>query len=228
MRGEPPEGEAPPNPFTLQCADGSVVALGDLLSRTDRIARPGAEQFTFEEARLGLTNCAGERRLQQNLDRGRESQRDAAGWSGGPIYGSPSHEHVSHAAARGKHGTARCASAAKLEAALALEHAKLDAQLSRSAINDEAAPITEQLRGWLRANSARVIDLFHEWDTDRSGHVSRREFREGLSELGYAAGRTHADELFDYLDRSHSGTIEMNELYRALRAGGHHQHHSRH
>ena len=37
--------------------------------------------------------------------------------------------------------------------------------------------ISEALKGALRAQLTRVIDLFHEWDENSDGYVSKREVR---------------------------------------------------
>ena len=44
---------------------------------------------------------------------------------------------------------------------------------------DEASQkgVAEQIREALAANAVRVVDLFREWDADRSGSVSKKEFR---------------------------------------------------
>ena len=41
--------------------------------------------------------------------------------------------------------------------------------------------VQEQLKAVLRANVARVIDLFREWDDDGNGTISKKEFRQGLN-----------------------------------------------
>jgi len=62
-----------------------------------------------------------------------------------------------------------------------------------------------------------VIDLFREWDDDASGHISRKEFRKAMQELGCEIERKYVDELFDQWDPDKSGTLEIAELNKQLR-----------
>lgn len=79
-------------------------------------------------------------------------------------------------------------------------------------------PIIEQLAQALSNNYVRVIDVFREWDDDGSGTVSKREFRQALPLLGLKdVSRAEADELFDSLDRDHSGELAYAELSAKLR-----------
>ena len=80
------------------------------------------------------------------------------------------------------------------------------------------APIMEQLAEGLAKNLSRVIDAFRSWDTDGSGMISKREFREGLARLGLEeVPREEMDALFDEVDADHSGEIEFGELQSKLR-----------
>ena len=84
-------------------------------------------------------------------------------------------------------------------------------------VRKSSATVQEQLKGILRVNAARVIDLFHEWDDDGNGVISKREFRQGLRLFGIDAPAPDLDELFDSFDADAGGTIEFRELDRALR-----------
>ena len=44
--------------------------------------------------------------------------------------------------------------------------------------------VAEQIRDALAKNFLRVIDLFHEWDDDGSGTVSREEFHRAMGQVG--------------------------------------------
>ena len=80
------------------------------------------------------------------------------------------------------------------------------------------APIMEQLAEGLAKNLSRVIDAFRSWDTDGSGMISKREFREGLARLGLEeVPREEMDALFDEVDADRSGEIEFGELQSKLR-----------
>ena len=80
-------------------------------------------------------------------------------------------------------------------------------------------PVGEQLRAALMHNFSRVVDLFRDWDDDRNGTVSRKEFRMVLPVLGLSVPRSEADALFSSIDVDGSGTIEYAELHSLLRAG---------
>jgi Ca2+-binding EF-hand superfamily protein len=77
--------------------------------------------------------------------------------------------------------------------------------------------VQEQLKAVLRANAARVIDLFREWDDDGNGTISKKEFRQGLRLFGLDADRGELDALFDALDKDGGGTLDFKELDKALR-----------
>ena len=59
----------------------------------------------------------------------------------------------------------------------------------------DAKPISEQLAAALKTNSARVLDLFRDWDADGDGEVSRAEFRRAMPALGLNVPTKSIDEL---------------------------------
>ncbi len=61
----------------------------------------------------------------------------------------------------------------------------------------DAPSIQDQLRDALTKNAVRVIDLFKEWDANGDGTVSRREFRAGVSQMGFDAPRADVHALVD-------------------------------
>lgn len=74
------------------------------------------------------------------------------------------------------------------------------------------------IRAAMREDLLRVKDLLDALDQDKDGHVSRDELRAVLPLLGFDQSSTSAlDGLFDALDADQSGSLEYNELYRALR-----------
>ena len=79
------------------------------------------------------------------------------------------------------------------------------------------AVLQRSLRDALMANSARVIDLFHEWDEDGNGMVSKDEFLRALPLLGLQVKAKDAETLFRSFDPDGSGSIELRELQSALR-----------
>ena len=78
----------------------------------------------------------------------------------------------------------------------------------------------ELLRSMLAANFGRVVEVFHLWDEDGSGSVSRNEFKKALPPvLGMTIDRADSDALFDMFDADKSGSIDYTELHSKLRIG---------
>jgi len=77
--------------------------------------------------------------------------------------------------------------------------------------------MAEQLCDALVQIGGRVIDLFKEWDEDRDGNISKKEFRRAMSLLGTGATKTQIEEVFDWFDIDRSGVISLKELERILR-----------
>jgi len=90
----------------------------------------------------------------------------------------------------------------------------------------DALPIAQQIAAHLRANAARVLDLFREWDTDNDGVVSRAEFHRAMPKLGLDVSEAFLDELFDKwrkdgdADLSKEGGLQYQELATVLRRAG--------
>ena len=81
-----------------------------------------------------------------------------------------------------------------------------------------AAEAVELLIGQLNENLGRVVDLFHLWDDDESGTITRRELSKAMATLGLVdVSREELDVLFDSFDLDGSGVIEYAELQKALR-----------
>ena len=74
----------------------------------------------------------------------------------------------------------------------------------------------DQLAMALSENSAKLVDLFREWDEDGNGAVDRKEFRMAVAALGYDAPKKDLDAFFDTFDVSGDGEIEYNELKKGL------------
>ena len=81
----------------------------------------------------------------------------------------------------------------------------------------ERVCVASQISIALSRKAVRVIDLFHEWDDDRSGNISRAEFCKALPTLGLEAPMSVIEELFDSWDPDRSGTLEIKELQSQLR-----------
>jgi hypothetical protein len=60
--------------------------------------------------------------------------------------------------------------------------------------------VQQKLQQVLRDNAVRVIDIFREWDEDGDGLVSKKEFRNAVSALGYQAPREDVDAVFSLFD----------------------------
>ena len=82
---------------------------------------------------------------------------------------------------------------------------------------DPDGNVQEQLRDILAANAVRVIDLFHDWDDDGDGRVSKKEFRKAMRMLGLNVPRHDVDALFDTFDPDGGGSIDYGELNKALK-----------
>ena len=67
--------------------------------------------------------------------------------------------------------------------------------------------------------SARIIDLFREWDSDGSGTISRDAFQRAMAELEHRAPVEEVDALFLKWRSDKTGVLEINELERLLRRG---------
>ena len=81
-----------------------------------------------------------------------------------------------------------------------------------------APPMTEQIATALRVNSARVLDLFREWDTNGDGEVSRKEFHEAMDHLGFEVPTAEVDKLFDEWDSGSKGSLGYKNLTKILKA----------
>ena len=81
---------------------------------------------------------------------------------------------------------------------------------------DSDKSVAEQLRDALSKSSARVVDLFKEWDTDGNGKVSREEFHKAMGLLGFSVPAEDIDALFDSWDPDGSGLLSMGELDKQL------------
>ena len=84
---------------------------------------------------------------------------------------------------------------------------------------DPSKPVQEGLRDALTKNSARVMDLFRDWDDDGNGTISKKEFFKAMRALGVGAPKAEIDALFDKFDVDGGGLLEAKELGKVLRRG---------
>jgi len=97
------------------------------------------------------------------------------------------------------------------------EQAKVETIDAAALQLDPSAPVGDQIMAVLRAQSARVMDLFRSWDTDGDGLISKQEFRQCISVLGFLdVPRADADALFEMIDEDGSGEIDYNEMKEAI------------
>ena len=61
-----------------------------------------------------------------------------------------------------------------------------------------------------------VISIFHLWDENGDGKLTRVEFRQGIQRLGFEASATECNDLFNRFDVDGDNRIDLNELSRML------------
>ena len=61
-----------------------------------------------------------------------------------------------------------------------------------------------------------VISIFHLWDENGDGKLTRVEFRHGIQRLGFEASATECNDLFNRFDVDGDNRIDLNELSRML------------
>ena len=84
---------------------------------------------------------------------------------------------------------------------------------------DSDKTVAEQLRDALSKAAVRVVDLFRDWDDDKSGTVSRKELHKAMAEMQFDVPAGEIDALFDEWDPDGSGLLELKELEKLLRRG---------
>ena len=73
------------------------------------------------------------------------------------------------------------------------------------------------LRDALDNSRGRVLDLFREWDEDRSVFIDRKEFGAALKSMGFKCSKEDVKKIFSGLDPDGSGQLEYAELNATLR-----------
>ena len=91
------------------------------------------------------------------------------------------------------------------------------AQAKRAAIAAEGAvKLAETIHAKLRKDKGRVIDLFHAWNADGDGAISKPEFVKGvLPYIGKWYTPEQIETMFDAFDNDGSGCLDYRELYAA-------------
>jgi Ca2+-binding EF-hand superfamily protein len=96
---------------------------------------------------------------------------------------------------------------------------KQDAKLLQGLAFDDGDDIDDactRIRARMRHGLVRVIDIFQQFDDDRSGLISRQEFGKALHEMGCTASRGVIDRVFRSFDSDGNYTIEYKELHSLL------------
>ena len=75
----------------------------------------------------------------------------------------------------------------------------------------------QELREFLAARHARVLDLFRQLDLNGDGRISKKEMVLSLGKLGFNTSLDTIAELFATFDVDESGRVDYQELYRFLR-----------
>ena len=75
------------------------------------------------------------------------------------------------------------------------------------------------LREGLRKNASRVSELFLRIDKDRSGSLSKAEFRKVKTIIGIDVSDAQLDALFDSWDPDGSGSLSLKELNQVIKRG---------
>ena len=100
----------------------------------------------------------------------------------------------------------RLHAAATLALALGLSCSALAQQVAKPASPKPSPPANAG------ADSAGSPDqLFAQWDTDKSGQLSRKEFSEGWEQAREASLLNRLEAQFKSMDVDHSGVLEANE-----------------
>lgn len=78
-------------------------------------------------------------------------------------------------------------------------------------------------RSWKQAlrrlGRSELEKVFSEWDIDKSGALSKQEFRNGVCRLLPNTPIDELNRLFDLLDQDHSGTLTLTEVTAAIFSG---------
>lgn len=83
--------------------------------------------------------------------------------------------------------------------------------------SESASTMSTKLGNILLSKSIKVSDLVKEWDRNNDGDVSKNEFRVNVRKLGLeVVDGKDLDKLYDELDRSGGGSIDVADLKVAL------------
>jgi len=72
--------------------------------------------------------------------------------------------------------------------------------------------IFEKIRGLIKASPTTLKDIFREMDTDDSGRLSNKEFRNGIRKLGLGLTLREIDLLMNRIDKNMDGMVDYSEF----------------
>lgn len=147
------------------------------------------------------------------------SQRVRQRWRDARAKAQPTVEHGDREARRSKESGGK--SPSKVLARLLDELIPLRSGVPDGASGSGKNGVSSQsLREALRQYDVfdRVVDLFHKFDTDKSGEVDLREFTAALSQVIEGCRHQDCAELFHEFDRDRSGRISYKEMQTTMKA----------
>jgi len=98
------------------------------------------------------------------------------------------------------------------------ERGKSGSVLSSFVIDDGShETVVEQIVSYLVKEKVRILDLFHEWDSEGGGTITRDEFRKALPRLGVHMAKDKVEDLFRSLDVETKGEFTYQQLTAVVR-----------
>eukprot|EP00966_Prymnesium_polylepis_P279629 6460097-Prymnesium_polylepis.1 len=84
--------------------------------------------------------------------------------------------------------------------------------------NRQLISVLESVQAALLKSGANLNQVVQAWDTDKTGQISKREFRQGLSSLGIK--KHYLNQIFKQIDQDGAGSITAEDLRRFLSSRG--------
>jgi len=78
--------------------------------------------------------------------------------------------------------------------------------------NKKNADLIYILKQYVEDKNYRLVDLFNQFDKDKSLSVTRDEFRQGLKSIGVPMNDDQLTKLIDFLDEDGDGEIDYGEF----------------
>ena len=93
-------------------------------------------------------------------------------------------------------------------------------QIDGSNDQRDAERALAELKEIITSQLQRIISLFHTWDVDQNGRISRQELHRAIRGLGIVTNKEAINSLFDAIDTDGEGSIQYEELKTAINAPG--------